>query len=123
MPAVAGKGNKNRPYSPPVLSSPQDSGLYLFGPSKPKSISCDGIYFFGEPISYTADQEKIYMKLGEYDGTTIFADKDEVTVQDSKIIINDNDPIVQSFIGKGPFELSLETCPTGLTPAVQYFIP
>ena len=87
--------------------------------SKPKSISCDGLDFFGIPIAYTADQEKFV--LGDL--TYIFADMDEVTVEGSKIIINDNDPLTESILGKGPYELSLETCPTGMTPAVQYFIP
>ena len=97
--------------------------------SKPKSISCDGINFFG-PISFIADQEKIVIYEGDLPTNegkegyeTIFADKSEITVEGSKIIINDNDPATASMLGEGPYELSLKTCPTGLTPAVQYFIP
>ena len=97
--------------------------------SKPKSIACDGLNFFG-PISFRADQEKIVIYDGELPSDenaegfeTIFADESTVTVEGSKIIINDNDPMVEDFLGKGPYELSLKTCPTGLTPAVQYFIP
>ena len=44
-------------------------------------------------------------------------------MEGSKIIINDNDPLTESILGKGPYELSLKTCPTEMTPVVQYFIP
>ena len=91
--------------------------------SKPKSISCDGLNFYGDPLSYTADQEKIVINLGGSDFEQFFADKSGITVEGSNIIINDNDPMVASFLGEGPYELSLKTCPTGLTPAIQYFIP
>ena len=103
-----------------VLSFLSLASLTLVGcSSKPKSISCDGLNFYGIPISYTADQEKIFINN---DYTINFADMDEVTVKGSKIIINNNDPIVESFLGKGPYELSLKTCPTGITPAIQYFL-
>jgi len=90
--------------------------------SKPKSISCDGLNFYGDPLSYTADQEKIVINLGGSDFEQFFADKSEITVEGSKITINP-DKQAEGFLGKGPYELSLKTCPTGLTPAVQYFIP
>ena len=92
--------------------------------SKPKSISCDGLNILGATISYTADQEKISLITSFGDESIInFADIEEITVEGSKIIINDNDSYTELMIGKGPYELSLETCPKETTPAVQYFIP
>ena len=84
----------------------------------------------GASFKFTADQEKIVIYEGELPTNenaegyeTIFADKSEITVEGSTIIINDNNPLIESALGKGPYELSLKTCPTGLTSAVQYFIP
>ena len=97
--------------------------------SKPKSISCDGLNFFG-PLSFKADQEKIVLYFSEKaskedddgDHKVTFAERSEVSVEDSKIIVNP-DKLVEGILGKGPYELSLKTCPTGVTAAVQYFIP
>ena len=94
--------------------------------SKPKSISCDGINWMGSSFKFTADQEKIIIEE-TYKGKTstktkLFADNPAVTVEGSKIIINDDDPMAEAFLGKGPYELSLKECATGLTPAYQYFL-
>ena len=90
--------------------------------SKPKSISCDGLNFYGDPLSYIADQEKIVINLGGSDLEQFFAVNSGITVEGSKITITP-DKEVEEFLGEGPYELSLKTCPTEVTPAVQYFIP
>ena len=101
-----------------------------------KSISCDGIKVYDNLeqaqddgmdriplVSFTADQEKFNFNLDDgYSGTTIFAEKSQITVEGSKIIINDDSEYVRKYLGEGPYELSLETCPSNLTPAVQYII-
>ena len=106
--------------------------------SKPKSIACDGLELYGSTFSFIADEEKIVIYDGELPSNenkegyeSIYADvklkeyfeQSEITVKDSKVIINDNGEVVVGFLGKGPYELSLKTCPTEMTPAVQYFIP
>ena len=101
-----------------------------------KSISCDGIKVYDNLeqaqddgmdriplVSFTADQEKFNFNLDDgYSGTTIFAKKSQITLEGSKIIINDDSEYVRKYLGEGPYELSLKTCPSNLTPAVQYII-
>tara|TARA_Y100000994_G_C15531711_1_gene376037 strand:- start:281 stop:694 length:414 start_codon:yes stop_codon:yes gene_type:complete len=80
--------------------------------SKPKSISCDGLDFYGTPISYTADEETFVIKVdGKEYRNDLISFKKRVTVDGSKIIVANEG------------EISLKECPTELTPAVQYFIP
>ncbi len=92
--------------------------------SKPKSISCDGYQMFGASYKFTADQEKIVIEE-TYEGKTststkLFADNPAITVEGSKIIINDKS--FEDLLGKAPYELSLKECAQGLTPAIQYFL-
>jgi len=100
-----------------------------------KSISCDGIKVYenlekaqdegwtkNPIVSFTVDQEKINVDFNGNLYSTQFADKSEITVEDTKIIINDDRELARKYLGEGPYELSLETCPSNLTSAVRYFI-
>ena len=93
------------------------------GETKAKNISCDGLDFWGSPISFKANKEKVVIKMDDSEYETKITDKSEVTVEGSKIVIRANDEWMVEEFGKGPYELSLKTCPQELTPAIQYFIP
>jgi len=79
--------------------------------SKPKSISCDGLDFYGSPLSYTADEEKVVIKMNGSEYETKIANDTNVTLDGSNIIVGNEG------------EISLKGCPTKLTSAIQYFIP